>query len=90
MPSIFIILVGILISTLLLSIVLYWQKTKPFFMLIGKLGIRLCLAALGLFLLNWAGQYFDFKLAINPVTVSAVAVLGVPGVITLAILKYIV
>lgn len=88
LPSMFIVLVGIISSILLFSVLLYWRKTKPLFLLIGKLGIRICVAALGLYLLNWAGDLIDFRLAINPITVGIIAVLGVPGVVALALLKY--
>ncbi len=84
----FAILVGILTAIILSSVLFFWRKTKPIFLLIGKLGVRICIAALGLYLLNWAGEWIDFHLAINPITVGIVAILGVPGAVALAVLKY--
>lgn len=82
------ILAGILITIILFSALFYWHKTKPVFFLIGKLGVRICIAALGLYVLNWAGEWIDLHLAINPITVGIVAILGIPGVVALALLKY--
>ncbi|MDK2903134.1 MAG: inhibitor of the pro-sigma processing machinery [Clostridiales bacterium] len=42
-----------------------------------------------LWLLNLIGGYFGFTLAINPLTALIVGFLGVPGVILLVILKFI-
>ncbi|AEE95388.1 pro-sigmaK processing inhibitor BofA family protein [Mahella australiensis] len=42
-----------------------------------------------LWLLNLIGSYFGFTLAINPLTALIVGFLGVPGVILLVILKFI-
>lgn len=90
MPIVYTIGIGILILILLFSAVRYRDKTKQMMQVLGKIGIRLCIAALGLYLLNWTVEFFDvdFRLAINPITVGVVAVLGVPGVISLAVIKY--
>lgn len=42
-----------------------------------------------LWLLNLIGGYFGFTLAINPLTALIVGFLGIPGVILLVILKFI-
>lgn len=39
---------------------------------------------------NWAGQFFDYSLALNPVTALTVGYLGVPGLVLLMALKQIV
>lgn len=40
-----------------------------------------------LWVLNWVGAYFDFSIAINPVTALIAGFLGLPGIIGLVIFK---
>lgn len=88
MPSIELIVVGILLVTLLASVLTFKQKTKKALLLLGRFGIRVCIVALLLFLFNQVGEWFDFRIAINPITVSFVAILGVPGMLSLVVLTY--
>lgn len=40
--------------------------------------------------LNWAGQFFDYSLALNPATALTVGYLGAPGLVLLMVLQRIV
>jgi len=58
-----------------------------------KIVIRLVYNALvggvALLLLNLVGGYFGLHIALNPVTALVVGFLGVPGVVLLLVLRYI-
>ncbi|MFC4077193.1 pro-sigmaK processing inhibitor BofA family protein [Salinithrix halophila] len=43
--------------------------------------------ALVLFLLNLAGELFDFRIPVNPITSFIVGILGMPGLIYLILVK---
>lgn len=42
-----------------------------------------------LWLLNLVGQYFGLHIAINPITALVAGFLGIPGIVVLVILSYI-
>lgn len=42
-----------------------------------------------LWLLNFVGQYFGLYIAINPITALVAGFLGIPGIVVLVILSYI-
>lgn len=55
---------------------------------LSTLGLNLAFAALILYVLNLISGYIHFTLPINLVTVATVTVLGIPGVLLLALIKY--
>lgn len=56
-----------------------------------KLVIRLCVSAIlgGLLLIivNYIGAGFDFHIPLNPITALVAGILGVPGVVLLALIE---
>jgi inhibitor of the pro-sigma K processing machinery len=73
---------------LLLLYILGWLLIIPV-----KLVVRLIyngiIGGLMLWVLNLAGSFFDFRVAINPVTALIAGFLGIPGVLLLIVLQYI-
>ncbi|MCR1899978.1 pro-sigmaK processing inhibitor BofA family protein [Irregularibacter muris] len=66
--------------------ILYKLFSKP----LKWLGVLLFNGILGgimLFLINMVGGYFDFYMAVNPITVLVAGFLGVPGIVLMIILK---
>lgn len=41
-----------------------------------------------LLILNFVGGFFDYRIAINPITALVAGFLGIPGVIVMMILRY--
>jgi inhibitor of the pro-sigma K processing machinery len=56
--------------------------------MLGRLVARLLVAAVALYLLNQFGSFIDFRLAINPITVAVTGILGIPGLLSLILIKY--
>ncbi|WP_205687629.1 pro-sigmaK processing inhibitor BofA family protein [Clostridiisalibacter paucivorans] len=56
---------------------------------IFKLIINGLIGGVALFLINIVGGFFGISLGINPITALVVGFLGVPGVILLLIIKYV-
>lgn len=55
--------------------------------ILGKLLINGVLGVILLFLVNTAGQYFNFYIPINEVTALIAGFFGVPGIIFLVVFK---
>lgn len=55
-----------------------------------KLAFNAIIGGIILVFLNAAGEYIGINIAINPITSLVVGFLGVPGVIMLLVLKYII
>ncbi|MEG0072912.1 MAG: pro-sigmaK processing inhibitor BofA family protein [Clostridia bacterium] len=55
---------------------------------IYKIIINIILGTLMLFLVNYIGGYFNYKIAFNTVNSIIIGLLGVPGVIAIMVLKY--
>lgn len=55
---------------------------------IGRLLINGIIGGLMLAVFNLAGNYFGLYLAINPITVLVTGFLGIPGVLLLAAVRY--
>lgn len=55
-----------------------WLKT---------LGLHVIAAAILLYAVNWVGQRYMFQVPINAYTLSAIGVLGIPGLALLVALK---
>jgi inhibitor of the pro-sigma K processing machinery len=56
---------------------------------LGVVGLNLVGAAIILFLINWLGASSNFHIAINEGTVATIAILGIPGVLLLVALKFV-
>lgn len=54
---------------------------------IGRLGVKLIIGALMLFLFNLIGQSFSWHLPINFITAAITGLLGLPGLAVLVIMK---
>ncbi|MFC6647540.1 MULTISPECIES: pro-sigmaK processing inhibitor BofA family protein [Paenibacillus] len=50
-------------------------------------GTHLILAALGIYIVNFSGVLTDLHIPLNPTTIGAVTILGLPGVVMLLGLK---
>ncbi|MFX3634684.1 MAG: pro-sigmaK processing inhibitor BofA family protein [Candidatus Pristimantibacillus sp.] len=79
-------LVILIISSLLLLTVLVrhrisWQWIRSF-------AIHLVLAAGVLYLLNYSGLIPNMYIPLNPITISTVVALGVPGIVLIAGVQY--
>lgn len=74
------------------GLVLLYIIGRVFFMPI-KFVIRLLyngvIGGITLWLLNLVGGYFGLTIAINPVTALVVGFLGIPGIVLLIALKYV-
>lgn len=74
---------------LLVSLLFYPKFISSLLRFLGYIGIRMCVAALAIYVLNVVGGWLDFRVAINGITVAVVALLGIPGYIAVSLLTYI-
>lgn len=74
---------------LFLLYILGWLLVVPRKFLL-RLILNGIIGALILFFINMAGKSFGIYVAINPITALVVGFLGIPGIILLVILQYIV
>jgi inhibitor of the pro-sigma K processing machinery len=81
-----IVAIGVLsVSALLLLFIVFRKKLG--FGWLSLFGTHLILAALGIYLVNFSGFITDVHIPLNPATIGAVTVLGLPGVLMLLGLK---
>lgn len=73
-------------SFLILLMVLAQSAIKPL-KWIWMIALNVVVGALGLYFINLIGGLFQFHLPINPVTAVVTGMLGVPGVVCLALVK---
>lgn len=81
-----IVLIGVLVVSLLLLLYILVSK-KLGFAWLTRLGLHIVLAALGIYVVNFSGLLTEVYIPLNPVTMSTVLVLGLPGVALLIGLK---
>lgn len=79
-------LTGILIVSLILLLYIVFSR-KPGFAWLTRLGLHVVLAALGIYLINFSGLITEAYIPLNPVTMSTVLLLGLPGVVLLLAIK---
>ncbi len=80
------VLIGTLVvSSALLLYILFSRKIGLAWL--SRLGLHVVLAALGLYVINFSGLLTEVYIPLNPVTLSTVLVLGLPGVALLVGLK---
>ncbi|MEC0130143.1 pro-sigmaK processing inhibitor BofA family protein [Paenibacillus odorifer] len=79
---------GVLIlSVILLGLVVFRKKLG--FGWLSLFGVHLVLAALGIYVVNFSGLLTQVYIPLNPATIGAVTVLGLPGVAMLLGLRII-
>ncbi|MBW4840830.1 MAG: pro-sigmaK processing inhibitor BofA family protein [Paenibacillaceae bacterium] len=80
------VLIGILaVSLALLLYILFSRKIGWGWL--SRFGLHIVLAALGIYVINFSGLMTEVYIPLNPVTLSAVVILGLPGVALLVGLK---
>lgn len=77
---------GILVGALLLIIYILVTRRLGFAWL-TRLGMHIVLAALAIYIVNFSGVLPELYIPLNPITVSTVLVLGLPGVALLLEIK---
>lgn len=82
--------IGVILATFLLLVVLFFVLRLVLgpLKIITRLLINSGLALGCLLLINLVGQRWGFHLPINPVSVIGVGILGLPGLLLLALLTY--
>ncbi|AWB42897.1 pro-sigmaK processing inhibitor BofA [Paenibacillus sp. CAA11] len=75
----------LLVSSVLLLYI--WISRRLGVAWLTKLGLQIVLAAVAIYAVNYAGFFGSFHIPMNPVTISTVLVLGLPGVGLLISLK---
>ncbi|MFM9281947.1 pro-sigmaK processing inhibitor BofA family protein [Paenibacillus jiagnxiensis] len=73
------------ISVVLLFYLLVMKKARAGWLV--TFGAHLAIAAMGIYVVNYSGWITQVHIPLNPVTIGAVAVLGLPGVGLLYALK---
>ncbi|MNC14157.1 SigmaK-factor processing regulatory protein BofA [compost metagenome] len=72
-------------SVILLGVIVFRKKLG--FAWLTLFGTHLVLAALGIYIVNFSGLLTEIYIPLNPATIGAVTVLGLPGVLMLLGLK---
>ncbi|KWX79357.1 SigmaK-factor processing regulatory protein BofA [compost metagenome] len=75
----------LVVSGLLLLLIVFRKKLG--WAWLSLFGTHLLLAALGIYVVNFSGLLTDIYIPLNPATIGAVTVLGLPGVLMLMGLK---
>ncbi|MNJ38335.1 pro-sigmaK processing inhibitor BofA family protein [Paenibacillus bouchesdurhonensis] len=65
-------------SLLLLGYIIFSRRMG--FAWLTRLGVHIVLAALGIYVVNFSGLLTEAYIPMNPVTISTVLILGLPGV----------
>ncbi|WP_397361906.1 pro-sigmaK processing inhibitor BofA family protein [Paenibacillus sp.] len=79
---------GVLVlSVVLLSLIVFRKKLG--FGWLSLFGTHLVLAALAIYVVNFSGLITQVHIPLNPATIGAVTVLGLPGVVMLIGLRII-
>lgn len=77
---------GVMILSGVLLILIVFRK-KLGWAWLSLFGTHLILAALGIYIVNFSGVITDVHIPLNPTTIGAVTILGLPGVAMLLGLK---
>lgn len=81
----YLVFIGAAVAVFIILKILAWPIKK-----IVKMIINIVIGGLLLMLVNYVGAYFGFTLAINWISALTVGVLGIPGLIILVILNFII
>ena len=77
---------GVLIISAALLVLIVFRKRLGWAWL-SVFGTHLILAAIGIYIVNFSGVVSDLHIPLNPTTIGAVTILGLPGVALLLGLK---
>ncbi|RUT27988.1 pro-sigmaK processing inhibitor BofA [Paenibacillus zeisoli] len=77
---------AILVVALIL-IIYIWITRKLGFAWLTRLGMHIVVAALAIYIVNFSGVMPELYVPLNPITVSTVLLLGLPGVALLVGIK---
>lgn len=80
----YLVFIGAAVAVFIILKILAWPIKK-----IIKMLINILIGGLLLILVNYVGAYFNFALAINWISALTVGILGIPGLIILIILHFI-
>ncbi len=80
----YLVFIGAAVAVFIILKILAWPIKK-----IIKMLINILIGGLLLVLVNYVGAYFNFALAINWISALTVGILGIPGLIILIILHFI-
>lgn len=82
--------IGVIFATLLLLVVLFFilRLIMGPLKIITKFFINCVFAVVAIVIFNLAGGYLGFHMALNPVSVMGISVLGIPGFLLFAFLSY--
>ncbi|GGE47319.1 pro-sigmaK processing inhibitor BofA [Pullulanibacillus camelliae] len=83
-----IVIISVIVG-IILFLLLFGASFKPV-RFIGQACIKLVIGALFLFLLNTFGTAINLHIPINAITTVVSGFLGIPGVVAMVIIKYIV
>lgn len=81
----YLVFIGAAVAVFIILKILAWPIKK-----ILKMIINIVIGGLLLMLVNYVGAYFGFTLDINWISALTVGVLGIPGLIILVILHFII
>jgi inhibitor of the pro-sigma K processing machinery len=80
--------IGVLVLSIVLLGLIVFRKKLGFGWL-SLFGVHLVLAALAIYIVNFSGLITQVHIPLNPATIGAVTVLGLPGVVMLIGLRII-
>ena len=80
----YLVFIGAVVAVFIILKMLSWPLKK-----IVRMLINIAVGVVLLFLVNYIGAYFNFVIPINWVSALVVGLLGIPGVIILAIMQFI-
>lgn len=80
----YLVFIGAVVAVFIILKILAWPIKK-----IIKILINIAIGGALLLLVNYIGGYFNFNIPLNWISALIVGVLGIPGVIILAILQFI-
>ncbi|WP_270167439.1 pro-sigmaK processing inhibitor BofA family protein [Paenibacillus sp. SYP-B4298] len=69
-------------------LVLMWIRSRLSWLTIQRFLLHLVAAALLLYVLNFSGWVSGFHIPLNPLTVAVVVILGVPGILLILALQW--
>ncbi len=81
----YLVFIGAIVAVFIILKILAWPLKK-----IVKVLINIAIGGLLLLLVNYIGSYFNFSIAINWISALTVGILGIPGLIILIILQFII
>lgn len=81
----YLVFIGAVVAVFIILKILAWPIKK-----IVKILINIAIGAVLLLIVNYVGAFFNFMIPINWISALVVGLLGIPGVVILAILQFII